>query len=285
MRLTLRTMTQAPLLPLQQSARYAAALRLMGRAVTEIETEGPPVLMIRRRLGPLPLAYLPRADFSGGRAAVLSALPRGTVRLVIPETGGHPGLAGFPILTPQHVAEIELPARPVHDQLMARMHGKWRNRLRRALEGPLTVRQSHLDPAAHDPLLAHERAQRRIRGYRSYPAAFLEAYAAANPHHSCLLEARREGETLAYMLFLLHGPVATYTIGWTGPEGRRLHAHTLLLWTAMCSLFAKGITRLDLGTVDTEGGADLARFKIGAGARVRQLGPTLLVPPGFRVSP
>jgi lipid II:glycine glycyltransferase (peptidoglycan interpeptide bridge formation enzyme) len=87
-------------------------------------------------------------------------------------------------------------------------------------------------------------------------------------------------ERIASMLFLVHGRVATYQIGWSGEEGRRLSAHQLCLWEAMRALREAGVRRLDLGTVDTDAAPGLARFKIGAGARVRALGPTCLVLPG-----
>ncbi|WP_169052605.1 GNAT family N-acetyltransferase [Pseudooceanicola onchidii] len=279
-------MDRPDLIPLQQSDRYAATLRLLGRRVTRhLVDDGAPVQAITRRFGPVSVSYLPRADLSGGRARVLSELPASTARLVIPEAPEVFEGGCWPILTPQHIAEINVPHSPVHDTLWANMHQKWRNRLRRALDGPLTLRESYFDLARHRTLLALEQAQRKRRGYRSYPPDFLAAWSRANPHHGLVLEAMHQDETVAFMLFLMHGPVATYVVGWTGPEGRRLHAHNRLMWEAMRSFFAKGLCRIDLGTVDTEDGAALARFKLGCGARVRTLGPTLLAPPGFRVSP
>lgn len=94
--------------------------------------------------------------------------------------------------------------------------------------------------------------------------------------------ARAGGTRLAAMLFLLHGRVATYQIGWAGPEGRRAAAHPLCMWRAVEHLKAEGIERIDLGTVNTEDAPGLARFKIGTGATVRPLGATYLVPPGRR---
>jgi len=272
------------LIPLQQSARYAAAVRLLGRKVLEIDApNGPPLLAIRRGRGPLGVLYLPRADLTGGRSAVLRSLPRSMARLVIPETADQ--TPGYPVLTAQHIAEINLPQAPVMDNLWDNMHGKWRNRLRRAQDSDVAVRETPYDPDRDAALLRPELRQRLRRGYRSYTPAFLAAYAQANPHQTCLLQARLNGDTIAFMLFLLHGPVATYTTGWTGPEGRRTHAHNLLMYEAMKRLFIKGICRLDLGTIDTDDGMALARFKLGCGARARTLGATRLIPPGFRVSP
>jgi hypothetical protein len=272
------------LIPLQQSPRYVDALRLMGRQVIDLAPPGGAALYaIRRRVGPVNLAYAPRADLGGTRAQLLTALPRSTARLVIPEDGDRS--IGFPILTAQHIAELNVPRAPVKDNIWANMHGKWRNRLRRAQDSDIAVRETPFDPDRDAQLLRPELRQRLRRGYRSYTPAFLAAYAQANPHQTCLLQARLNGDTIAFMLFLLHGAVATYTTGWTGPEGRRSHAHNLLMYHAMTRLFIKGICRIDLGTIDTDDGVALARFKLGCGARARSLGPTCLVPPGFRVSP
>ncbi|MEM7058470.1 MAG: GNAT family N-acetyltransferase, partial [Pseudomonadota bacterium] len=76
-----------------------------------------------------------------------------------------------------------------------------------------------------------------------------------------------EEDPIAAMLFRLHGRRATYHIGWTGPEGKRLNAHNLLMWTAMTRLPKAGVERLDLGGLNTEDVPGIARFKLGSGAR------------------
>ena len=78
------------------------------------------------------------------------------------------------------------------------------------------------------------------------------------------------------MLMQMHPPVATYHIGWTNAHGRSLMAHHLLLWHAANDMANHGVTRLDLGTVDTQTAPGLARFKIGSGANIRPLGPTMI---------
>jgi lipid II:glycine glycyltransferase (peptidoglycan interpeptide bridge formation enzyme) len=78
------------------------------------------------------------------------------------------------------------------------------------------------------------------------------------------------------MLYLIHGTAATYHVGWSGEEGRRLGAHNLLLWEAMSRLAAHGVRRLDLGGVNTQSSAGVARFKLGAGGEVVTLAGTWL---------
>lgn len=278
-------MTPSDLIPLQQSLPYARTLQALNRDVQVLEmADGPPVIALTRRFGPLRMTYLPRADLCGPRARVLAQLPRHHARLILPDRP-IPCPRAIPLLTPLNIAELDLPPGIAPETFWSKMHGKWRNRLRRALDGPAVPLRSRFDPDAHAALLAREATQRKERGYRSYPPAFLAAWARINPQNTWLYEARIGHDTVAFMLFLTHGRVATYITGWTGVEGRAAHAHSLLLWSAMQDSLGHGIARIDLGTIDSEAGRPLARFKLGCGARARSLGPTLLVPPGFRVSP
>ncbi|MGB5067167.1 MAG: GNAT family N-acetyltransferase, partial [Albidovulum sp.] len=94
-------------------------------------------------------------------------------------------------------------------------------------------------------------------------------------------EARAGGRRVAAMLMLLHPPWASYHIGCSGDEGRRLHAHNALMWHAICDLKSRGFTALDLGSVDWKSTPGLARFKSGTGAGVAPLGATSLVLPAL----
>ena len=78
------------------------------------------------------------------------------------------------------------------------------------------------------------------------------------------------------MLFLKHGTGATYHVGWTSDAGRKASAHNLILATAATRLAETGVTRLDLGTIDTENAPGLARFKLGSGAKPARTGGTWL---------
>ena len=275
--------TPAPLLlPLQQSSEYAATLRLLGREVLCVRTEVP-LRLVRRRFGPIPVTYLPRGALAcADRKSLVRALPLCHLRLIIPESPEDAGRLrrAIPVLTPQYVAEWALPPEGV-PALWQGLHGKWRNRLRRAMEAQAEVAIRPFDPLRHAPLLAREAAQRQQRRYRALPSSFVAAFARANPGQTRMIEARQDGQVIAFVLLLLHPPVATYLIGWTGAAGRDIHAHNRLLWEAACWLSAEGFQRFDLGGVETDANPSLARFKLGTGATPRPLGPTLVLPPGL----
>ncbi|NSX55137.1 GNAT family N-acetyltransferase [Parasulfitobacter algicola] len=183
--------------------------------------------------------------------------------------------AGYaPLMTPAHIAQLDLRGTP--DHRMARLHQKWRNRLRRTQEGPLTVTTALYDPQSHLWLLKQDAAQQRTRGYKNWSIPLTLAFAMENPKHMQVFTACIHETPVAGMIFLRHGAQATYHIGYTSDQGRRHNAHTLLLWHAVNWLAEQGHITLDLGMVDTEVNPDLARFKLGTGAKVIQLGGTWL---------
>ncbi|MCB2116853.1 MAG: GNAT family N-acetyltransferase [Rhodobacteraceae bacterium] len=276
-------------LPLQQSRAYGLALAMTGAEVCQVAIRDAGgaaghAQVVRRRLGPLRLSLLSRGPLwreipaAGIEARALRCLGRAFPLVATPE---RPGLrAGLPLVTPRSHALWQITAAP--GALRAGLDGKWRNRLVRAEATRLDLRLTRPLPGAIAWLLTADAARQRERGYRALPARFTHAWLAAAPEDALYTEAWAGGERVAAMLFLLHAPWASYHIGWTGEAGRRLEAHRLLLWRAALHLRERGIDTLDLGDVNTDGAPGLARFKIGTGARIASLGPTILIGPGGR---
>ena len=261
--------------PLQQHPAFAATMQHLGRPALSVALPscGREVTVLRRRCGPLRLGLVSRANLARRDLPVLRAATGCRVLVVNAETpGAHPGLL---IRTGAHHAELGLTGSAA--SLRAGMAQKWRNRLHRAERAGLKVTHTALPPEPGHWLLRIEQAQQKVKGYRGYPPVFTAAFAAANRGQARLFEASERGEPVAAMLFLCHGSVATYHLGWSGDDGRRKSAHHLLLWQAMLALARRGITRIDLGLVDTESAPGLARFKLGCGATCRELGGTRII--------
>jgi hypothetical protein len=169
---------------------------------------------------------------------------------------------------------VMLDLRLTADELRQQMDGKWRNRLVRAESMPGLKVFFQPSRAQLSHLLEKETQQRKVRGFFGLPTDFVSAYVAAHdkPAQSFRLAwAETERRTVAAMLFLLHGSVATYHVGWADDTGRDGNAHNLLLWRAMQELPACGIEQLDLGGVNTRELPGISRFKLGAGGRVLTL--------------
>lgn len=154
--------------------------------------------------------------------------------------------------------------------LRKQQNGKWRNRLVAAEKSDLVVEPVGSKPAQYRWLLETEEGQRSARGYRATPAQLVPAFVDAKKDRKSLLILRADldRERVAAMMFLIHGRSATYHMGWSSEVGRKLGAHNLIFWNALPELQARGVSRLDLGGVNTGSGAGIARFKIGTGGDV-----------------
>lgn len=251
---------------LMQDRAFAAALALCGGQPVALPSG---LMLLGRRLAGVSVLMLPRAA------------PPPDLSLQLRQTG----LQRRPlILSPEQPCDLPralqlAPARALwHLDLggdraarRARLHQNWRNQLQHAENGPLRVLHRPLTP--DHPLLALEAAQARARRYQNWPPALTSAFARAAPNQTHLFTALLRGHTVAQMLFLTHGNRATYHIGHTGAEGRRLHAHNLLMWQAINTLAARGITSLDLGITTTPA---IDRFKRRTGAVAQPTGGTWL---------
>jgi len=262
-------MTTTPT-PLMQSAEMQATLRACGQAPLRL-ADG--TLVLRRRFFPgvtvamLSRAWIDPATLPGLiRQAGLNHAP-----LILSPDHPAPGLTklgAVPLVTPTCMAELDL-----RGDLRAGLHQKWRNALVQAERSPLRITRRILGDRSDNWLLTADQAQQRARGYRNWPVPLTLAYARANPGKAVEFSAT-DGDTVAAMLFLCHGAIATYHIGCTTARGRWMNAHRLILWQAMRWLAKRGFQRLDLGPVSTEDAPGLARFKLGTGARARWLGGT-----------
>jgi lipid II:glycine glycyltransferase (peptidoglycan interpeptide bridge formation enzyme) len=166
--------------------------------------------------------------------------------------------------------DLERPA----DHLRSDMDPKWRNRLVRAETTQGLKIFSQPSRAQMQFVLAREGEQRKRRGFFALPTDFTLAYVAAHDKPATafrIVWAEMDRQTVASMLFLLHGSTATYHIGWANQSGRDSNAHNALLWRAMMDLPGCGVRWLDLGGVNTRDLAGISRFKLGAGGQIQTL--------------
>ena len=162
--------------------------------------------------------------------------------------------------------------------LRSAFESSWRNKLSKAERSDLVLQKSGLKPAQYRWLLDAETRQRQKRGYRAMPLDLTERWQDAKADGAngdrgaglAVFRADMGRDPAAGMLFLIHGSRATYHVGWTSDAGRENAAHNLILWSAMKELKAKGVKILDLGGVNTQSGAGIARFKLETGGAVLQ---------------
>ena len=178
------------------------------------------------------------------------------------------------IITGFGSAIVDLGVEP--ERLRAGLHVKWRNALSNAEAGPLDSGRIR-DAGATAWLVERYHALQRKRRFGGPTAATLRHMIDGAPREdSVMLRATLDGDPVAGAAFIRHGRVATYTIGWAGPRGRRHNAGALLLWRGMLALRDRGVARLDLGGIDTRRAPGIARFKLGAGGAPYALAGTYL---------
>ncbi|SEP92257.1 Acetyltransferase (GNAT) domain-containing protein [Loktanella sp. DSM 29012] len=271
-------MKMATHLALMQSPDMGLALTALGRGADLVTTDAGHALVIRRRIGPLgEVRFSSQGPVFADQSTLADrvAMLRAARLHLLNAANGTQAVcraAGFAqVMTPATTAI--LPVAFDTDAQMRMAHGKWRSAARAAARAGLTLTRSPLD-GEHAWLFAREAAQQNSRGYRALPPALTRAYAQANPGQAQVFAAHQDGEPIAAMLVLTHGPSATYHIGWSGDAGRRARAHHAVLMAVTDWLRDTGIATLDLGGLDTRHAPGLARFKLGSGAAPLTLGGT-----------
>ncbi len=189
-------------------------------------------------------------------------------------------------------SSIRCDLRPSPDKLRSQLDGKWRNTLKAAEKSALLMETASIaagswNDEAFAALLGEHARHRLEQGFGGPDARFYAAYAEAAK------VTRPEGEDallfwahagphqgrvrpLAGILVLRHGQAATYAMGWSNEAGRLVKAHYRLLWQAVLSLRELGVRDFDLGGVDTQRGAGVARFKLGLNGSVFTLAGSYL---------
>lgn len=224
--------------------------------------------------GPVWLAKLTGVEKSQAYAAIKRSLPLKGLRLVLispeEERSQALGLSAWRrVMTGYSTVLLDI-SQPL-DSLRAQLENRWRSNLGSAEQSELTVHRVGTNSGQYRWLLDLDMTQRQERDLEGLPIAFFDLYAKARhvPAKTILtMRADLGRDRVAGMLFLLHGEAATYQVGWTNDQGRDLHAHHLLLWSAIEELKARGVRWLDMGGVNTQRSAGVARFKIRTGGRV-----------------
>lgn len=266
---------------LQQSDLWLAATRLLGSHAAREDVVATRAVVLRKRLPIVgEMALISRANLAldFDQAAALRR-DLGVRHLVVnAETASDArslAQAGFhKIVAPRITAELALT--PSTEQMAARLAPKWRNRLRHGQSQKLVIQRRPLPPDPRHWLFKAEADQSLRLWYQPLPSEMITSMAAARPGAAQVFTAYHLGQRVAAMLFLRHGSAATYQIGWSNPDGRRLSAGPALMWRAMVELQAMGTTQIDLGAADPKHAPGLAHFKRGTGAELRALGGSWL---------
>ena len=207
------------LTPLTQSVAFEKTCQSLGLSVQRIEGAGGTCLIQTRRLPLVGTFNLvsrgPIASDGETARGLLSEVRRQTKgALVINAAADVTRPGGVKLARGADLAMLDMTA---PETMRARLHQKWRNQLKKAERADLTITDQPLNAKQHEWFLSSEAKQQKDRRYKSYPAGFLLAYAAANKGEARLYTASQNGSPVAGMLILKHGRMATYQAGVTTP--------------------------------------------------------------------
>ncbi|MBS4046743.1 MAG: peptidoglycan bridge formation glycyltransferase FemA/FemB family protein [Alphaproteobacteria bacterium] len=272
---------------------------IAGLAQAFVRKVSPLGRFVRLVRGPLFVPGMARADREAALALIRNAYPWRERCLLwwLPELNGgaeseatmaqlglRPMMTGY--------SSIRCDLRPPPDKLRSQLDGKWRNTLKAAEKSALLMETASIaagtwNDEAFSALLGEHAQHRLEEGFGGPDARFYAAYAEAakvirpDGEDALLFWAHagtHQGRVrpIAGILVLRHGHAATYAMGWSNEAGRLVKAHYRLLWQAVLSLRELGVTDFDLGGVDTQRGAGVARFKLGLNGAVFTLAGSYL---------
>ena len=160
-----------------------------------------------------------------------------------------------------------LDIRPPEGTLRKGLKAKWRNQLRCAENAGLEF-QCPQDRSAFEWVMATYSESMRSRGFKGLSVQLLRVLRRTSDRHHQLIvmQALSRRRITAAIVVARHGCGATYLVAWNGPLGRRLNANNFLLWNAIRYLKSTGSLWFDIGGIDEQRTASIAKFKRGLNA-------------------
>ncbi len=139
---------------------------------------------------------------------------------------------------------------PSADAIRASFTSKWRNPLNSAIRAGVEVRVRH-DAEALEWMLERHVSNMASKHFTGPDVAFVRAMVASSPEAFWVMQAIHENEPVSGLMGTRLGVHAENFLGWTNDAGRRLGAHSLLIWNAILQMKAAGCRALDLGGFTT----------------------------------
>ncbi|OJX68161.1 GNAT family N-acetyltransferase [Magnetospirillum sp. 64-120] len=144
--------------------------------------------------------------------------------------------------------------------LRKRLNAKWRTALTNAERNGLAT-DVLIGAEGMEWLLPQYLEMQKTRGFSGIPAELLQHLAANEPDDIVTIRVRSGETPVSAVLMTRHGRSATYAIGWSNPEGRRLKGNFLALWVAAEYLRGRDCHWMDLGGIDAVNTPGIAEFK------------------------
>jgi dTDP-4-amino-4,6-dideoxygalactose transaminase len=175
---------------------------------------------------------------------------------------------------PKGYSSIWMDLRLPLDIIRKSLNGKWRNMLVFAEKQELQV-ESGSSQNLIDWVCDIHNENMKGKGFKGISPEFLKSLALEEDTDNPVVvyKATSQGVAVAAVCVAYHGNAATYLIGWTSDEGRRLKANYLLLWEAIKELQCRKKEWFDLGGIDPEATPGITGFKTGMNGELYAIVP------------
>ena len=152
------------------------------------------------------------------------------------------------------------------NDLLMSFSGKWRNTLRKGIKLGVTTEQINACDGI-EYLLKNYTQFQDSRGFSALTDSIIRALAKqeGNLWDFTMLIAKQQGtkEHLGILVTIRAGDSATYLIGFTDHNGRKLQANSVLLWDAILKAKIDGCEWFDIGGLNSTTPKGIAHFKKG----------------------
>ena len=152
------------------------------------------------------------------------------------------------------------------DILRKNLNGKWRNQLKKSEKFAIDILISNSQKEFHWLMKKYKKMMIDL-SFKSVSVEFYDELYNMMQNNFFIFKACINSEPIASVLIIRHGDSCTYQIGWSNPQGRKSHAHNLLLWKAMSIMKDKGCLSFDVGGINEKHTPGIAKFKTGLGGR------------------
>lgn len=152
------------------------------------------------------------------------------------------------------------------DALIANLHSKWRNLLRKAQKSGMTLQRRDGETGELETLVTRYSEIQREKAFSGVSEPLLRALAGQTGpdwRFSLYLAGVDGSSSVGMLVSVIHGDTATYLIGFTNDAGRRNNANYLMLWQAILDAKRTGCRWFDLGGLNENTPAGVAHFKQG----------------------
>lgn len=158
------------------------------------------------------------------------------------------------------------------DVLFKKLHGKWRNLLRKSEKMGLGLEQTQTNEAMEFLMDRYNsmQKQKKFTGVPENILLQLKKLVKAEDQIQILF-AKKEGIRVAGILTIGHGDSCTYLVGWNTSDGRKLQANYFLLWRAVLYFKNARYRWFDLGGIDQKNTPGVSHFKRGLGGKEYKL--------------